>query len=311
MEASALLCRGIRWPASPGTPQLSLDDAQQASRDVKLARGTRIGFRVLPGRWCLGHQLVADKDHRTLVPCPRQTLITSGTQCDLCEAADQTRAMHDFHRSDRASPGLRDYLNQPHWLYIATFAHGVTKVGTAANPSKWRRLAEQGAIVARFVAWCPDGASVRRLEDALSSGLGITQQVRANSKVRGLLEGHASTEQLDRVNAEAATSARCLLAEHLGASGSTSRIVEERWHLPEPGVELLAGLNAKSLQPYPADLTTAEHGFTSISVLGQVIGVSIEGQSGLFVANAALLKGRKLELGPHVTKAPPVQSALF
>ena len=90
-----MLCRGIRWPGTPGSPRLALDDAGHQGRDAVLEPGTRLGFTVLPGRWCLGHQLIQDRTHRTLVPCPQDALIANGTQCAACEAADQSRAMHD------------------------------------------------------------------------------------------------------------------------------------------------------------------------------------------------------------------------
>ena len=311
METPALLCRGIRWPAAPGTPSLVLDGENEHARDVVLEAGTRLGFTVLPGRWCLGHQLIADRTHRTLVPCPTGSLIASGTQCAPCEAADQSRPMHEFHRTGRASPGLRDYLDQPHWLYVATFAQGTTKVGTAANPNKWRRLAEQGAISARYVAWCPDGVSVRNLEDLLTSELGFTQQVRANSKVRGLLENHVTTAELDALNATRAKAARTLLAQLDPGTLAGSHAVEETWTPPPQGRVLLGGFDAHRLQPYPGFLAEGSHGFCVAAVSGQVLGVELGGQPELFVANAAVLKGRKLALGEHVTQSPPVQGALF
>ncbi|MBV1779885.1 DUF2797 domain-containing protein [Paeniglutamicibacter sp. ABSL32-1] len=311
MESTALLCRGIRWPASPGSPRLALDDAEHRGQDVALEPATRLGFTVLPGRWCLGHQLIQDRNHRTLVPCPHEALIAHGTQCAACEAADQSRAMHDFHRSGRAGPGLRDYLGQPHWLYVATFAQGTTKVGTAADPSKWRRLAEQGAISARYVAWCPDGASVRNLEDLVTGQLGFTQQVRANSKVRGLLENHDTTAGLDALNAARAASARSLIAGLGPGILAGSHAVEETWSAPEQGRVLLEGFDAHKLQPYPGFLGEAAHGFEVAAVSGQVLGVRLGGQPEIFVANAALLKGRKLALGDYVTDSPPVQGSLF
>ncbi|MFL4473229.1 DUF2797 domain-containing protein [Paeniglutamicibacter sp. MACA_103] len=311
MENPALLCRGIRWPASPGSPRLALDDAEHRGHDAALDPGTRLGFTVLPGRWCLGHQLIQDRTHRTLVPCPDQALVATGTQCTACEAADQSRAMHDFHRSGRASPGLRDYLDQPHWLYVATFATGTTKIGTAAGPSKWRRLAEQGAISARYVAWCPDGASVRILEDLVTGRLGLTQQVRANSKVRGLLESHDTSARIDALNATSADSVRSLLAGLGPGILAGSRVVEETWKAPDAGRELLEGFDAQALQPYPASLAEAAHGFEVAAVSGQVLGVRLGGQPEIFVANGALLKGRKLALGDYVTDSPPVQGALF
>ncbi|MCV9996176.1 DUF2797 domain-containing protein [Paeniglutamicibacter sp. ZC-3] len=311
MESAALLCRGIRWPSTPGNPRLVLDDAEHHGHDVALEPGTRLGFNVLPGRWCLGHQLIRDRHHRTLVPCPQDALIANGTQCAACEAADQSRAMHDFHRSGRAGAGLRDYLDQPHWLYVATFATGTTKVGTAADPSKWRRLAEQGAITARYVAWSPDGASVRHLEDLVSTELGFTQQVRANSKVRGLLENHDTTGRLDELNDEAATTVRALVAGLAPGILAGSRVVEETWNAPEQGRVLLAGFDAQDLQPYPGFLGEAAHGFEVAAVCGQALGVRLGGQPEIFVANAALLKGLKLVPGDHVTDSPPVQGALF
>ncbi|RAX49808.1 DUF2797 domain-containing protein [Arthrobacter sp. AQ5-05] len=311
METRALLCRGIRWPAAPGTPSLVLDDENRHARDVVLEPETRLGFRVLPGRWCLGHQLIADRTHRTLVPCPTGSLIASGTQCAPCAAADQSRPMHEFHRTGRAGPGLRDYLDQPHWLYVATFAQGTTKVGTAANPSKWRRLAEQGAISARYVAWCPDGVSVRDLEDLLTSELGFTQQVRANSKVRGLLENHVGTVELDALNASRAEAARSLLASLDPGTLAGSHTVEETWTPPPQGQVLLAGFDARRLQPYPGNLAEGPHGFCVAAVSGQVLGMELGGQPEMFVANAAVLKGRKLALGEHATQSPPVQGALF
>lgn len=75
-------------------------------------------------------------------------------------------------------------MAQPHWLYLATFADGTTKVGTTAGPRKRSRLAEQGALFATYLAASPDGRRVRFLEDALTSRLGLTQTVRA---VRALL----------------------------------------------------------------------------------------------------------------------------
>ncbi len=311
MGTTALLCRGIRWPSAPGTPYLALEDSGQREHDVLLEPGTGLGFTVVPGRWCLGHQLIHDKSHRTHVPCRAQALLSSGTQCPDCVAADESRPMHDFHRSGRAGSGLRDYLAQPHWLYIATFAQGTTKVGTAAEPSKWRRLAEQGALSARYVAWCPDGAAVRILEDLVTSELGFTQQVRANSKVRGLLENHESTKQLDARNADEAAGVRGMLTGLDPELLAGSRVSCETWSPPDQGLGLLAGFDAQALQPYPGKLGEGEHGFSVSSVSGQVLGVRLGGQPEIFVANAALLKGRKIVIGEHATAPPPVQSALF
>ncbi|WP_051059882.1 hypothetical protein [Paeniglutamicibacter gangotriensis] len=311
MQDPWLLCRGIGWPSEPGTPALVLDDAQGHGHDVPLEPGTVLGFTVLPGRWCLGHQIIKDRTHRTLVPCPSDEQLSAGTQCTGCQSLDESRAMHDFHRSGRAGAGLRDYLGQPHWLYVATFAHGTTKIGTAAGPSKWRRLAEQGAIAARYVAWCPDGAVVRILEDLATSELGLTQQVRAASKARGLLENPVGSAALEALNAAAAAEARTLVSGLDAGILAGSQVVEETWEAPEQGRELLAGFDTQLLQPYPEYLSHGQHGFVVHSISGQVLGVGLLGQPETFVANAALLKGRKLVFGTYVTEPPAVQGALF
>jgi hypothetical protein len=51
---------------------------------------------------------------------------------------------------------------------------GSTKVGTASGPRKWNRLAEQGAVAARYVARAQDGRVVRILEDLVTAESGLT-----------------------------------------------------------------------------------------------------------------------------------------
>ena len=276
-----------------------------------LSSGSAIGFAVLPGRWCLGHQLVHDRTHRTHVPCPDDREISHGTQCESCTAADQTRAMHDFHRSGRAGAGLREYLMQEHWLYIASFANGATKVGTAANPSKWRRLAEQGAICASYVGWAADGAQIRILEDTLTRELGIGQQVRAQAKVRGLIESHITDAALRALTSNTAAHARKLMAELPDAGATTFAAVHEDWQPPLLAAGLIAGWKANALQSYPAEPTGGEHGFVVESVLGQILGVRLGAETDTFVFDATKLKGRKLRLGNHTTDVPAIQTALF
>ena len=317
MPDQALLCRGVLWPAGPvgpagpGVPRLALRDAGDEDRGIGLPAGVELGFEVLPGRWCLGYQVVHDRMHRTQVPCPADASVARGTQCASCEAADQSRAMHDFHRSGRAGAGLRDYLMQEHWLYVASFAHGVSKVGTAANPSKWRRLAEQGAISARYVGLAADGAQVRILEDLVTGELGLTQQVRASSKVRGLLDSRSSLAELEAATADWAAQVRGLLEGLPERGDGTFTVLDEPWAAPAQASALLEGWEANALQPYPADLAAGGHGFTVAAVLGQGLGVRLGNAPDLFVVDASLLKGRKLVPGPYVTKSPAIQSALF
>ena len=83
-------------------------------------------------------------------------------------------------------PALTAYLGQPHLLYIATFAHAASKVGTAAAPRRRTRLDEQGPMFATYLTEAPDGRAVRHLEDTLSRELGLAQAVRGTAKTAAL-----------------------------------------------------------------------------------------------------------------------------
>ncbi|WP_449373895.1 hypothetical protein [Arthrobacter psychrolactophilus] len=157
------LVRGIS--SGPAGPVLSLQTDDGAAR-LPLAAGQWLRFEVLsgdgiPSRFCLGFTRLQESGEHEHFPCPSGQPAERGFQCGACFSKDQLRLMHDFHRSGQGSVGLKAYLAQQHWLYIATFADGTTKVGTASERSKWSRLAEQGALVARYVARAQDGAVVQ------------------------------------------------------------------------------------------------------------------------------------------------------
>jgi hypothetical protein len=314
-----VLCHGVAWPESDGIPRLALRAADGAPADVVLAPGTRLGFAVLPGTWCLGYTTVASRTERTSVPCPDRAPASRGHQCGPCFARDDTRHMHDFHRSGIAPPGLRDYLAQEHWLYVATFAHGASKVGTAAAPGKWRRLAEQGAVAACYVALAADGRTVRVLEDAVTARLGIGQAVRAAAKAAGLAAAPASGDGApDALNARLAGTVRGFLRDFRrgAADGEPFTVAEEAWAPPAVSRLLLQAWREGRTQAYPGRplpgrLGEGDHGFTVDAVLGQVLLVRLADSPVPFVADAASLKGKLLRPGNHATAAPAVQEPLF
>jgi len=217
---------------------------------------------------------------------------------------DDSRLIHDFHRGGRVPPGLRAYLMQPHWLYVATFANGASKVGTASHLRKWNRLAEQGAVVARYVARAEDGRVVRLLEDMITREAGLPQQVRAAAKAAALLAPAAAVD-LDALNGRLAGEVRTLLA---GAGGEGFAVVDERWVRPQ--------LSAKACAPaarhaYPHDLGAGTHGFRIDSLSGSIALAALDGSGLDFVVNLGQLKARVIELGDHGSDVPAVQESLF
>lgn len=316
MTDTRYLVHGVFWDAEPaqpgktgtpdgGHPVMRLQDPDGGFTDLPLGAGTRLGFRLAAaGKYCLGHHKVhgpADRDH---VLCPARAQAVRGSQCRRCFVVDDSRLIHDFHRGGRVPPGLRAYLMQPHWLYVATFAGGASKVGTAANLRKWKRLAEQGAVVARYVARADDGRVVRILEDMATRDAGLPQQIRSAAKAAALT-GPAPAVELDALNDGLASGVRELLA---GAGGGGFEIVDELWLRP--------GLSDAACAPavrhaYPHELSAGAHGFRIDSLSGSIALAGLDGADLEFVVNLGQLKARTIEFGAHGTDVPAVQESLF
>ncbi len=317
MTDTRYLVHGVFWDGPPpvpgpesgqsggGRPVLRLQDPAGPFTALALDAGTRLGFRLAAGgKSCLGHHKVhgpADRDH---VPCPARAAATKGSQCERCLVLDDSRLIHDFHRGGRVPPGLRAYLMQPHWLYVATFANGASKVGTASHLRKWNRLAEQGAVVARYVARADDGRVVRLLEDLVTRDAGLPQQVRSAAKAAALVAPAPGVE-LDALNGRLAGNVRTLLA---GAGGGGFEVLDEQWVRPELAATACA---PAARHAYPHDLGSGTHGFRIESLSGSFALAALDGSALEFVVNLAQLKARVIELGDHGSAVPAVQEALF
>lgn len=304
MLTGPFLCHGVSWSRSG--PFLTVATPQGAPASLPLdSLPISLGFRLLSDRgerFCLGYSKVLGPTDRRSFSCPEQTTAERGYQCGHCFARDDFRFMHDVHRSGVAPSGLAAYLAQDHWLYIATFADGSTKVGTASDRSKWSRLAEQGAVVARYVAHAEDGRVVRVLEDAVTRHAGLPQAVRSAAKTAALARPLAPSE-LDVVNTGAADVVRELLASGVGIDGFEA--VEEQWLPPGSWEQVLTA----RAPVYPLSLEAGDHGGSVLALLGQT--ALLELPEGEFLVNLALLRGRRIELGKFRSVAVAVQDELF
>jgi hypothetical protein len=312
------LVHGVFWDGTPVSapgagqpdgglpPVLRVQDPDGNFTDMTLDAGTRLGFRIAgDGKSCLGHHKVHGPADRNHVVCPARGPAVKGSQCERCFVLDDSRLIHDFHRGGRVPPGLRAYLMQPHWLYVATFAGGASKVGTASHLRKWNRLAEQGAVVARYIAHADDGCVVRILEDMITRDLGVPQQVRSAAKAAALVSPAAAAE-LDALNARLAGESRVLLSR---TGGEGFKVVDERWVRPA----LSAGACTQAARhAYPHDLGSGAHGFRIDALSGSIALAALDGASGLeFVVNLGHLKARVIEFGDHGSDVPVVQELLF
>ncbi|WP_181034469.1 DUF2797 domain-containing protein [Arthrobacter sp. 08Y14] len=301
------LSAGVSW--DDDGPYLALRSPVGVSLQKRLNAGTVLSYRVLPGedgalRHCLGSVKVQDRHTRIAQPCPEHSAAERGYQCGPCFARDDWRLVHNVHRSGIASPGLQLYLEQPHWLYVATFADGTSKVGTAAAGRKRLRLVEQGAVAARYVARADDGRVVRILEDLVAAEAGLVQAVRAGTKAAALAQPLAE-EFLDRTNSLHAAKVRELLT---GADIRGFSVVAETWERP---AQARVVLDAAGAVAYPLDPGSGEHAMVIEAMVGAAALVTVEGSDTPLLADLARLKGRRLNLGAYQARLPALQTALF
>ncbi|MGW2134245.1 DUF2797 domain-containing protein [Streptomyces coelicoflavus] len=302
--SGTFVCHGITWAS--GDPRLLLAPVTGGPLVYTPVMGRRLGYQVSDtGRWCTGRYRFADRVRVEALACPDRAPADAGGQCAACAGRDDFRFAHRFHSGGHVPDALAVYMAQPHWLYLATFADGTTKVGTAAEPRKRSRLDEQGALIATYLARSADGRAVRFLEDSLTRHLGLTQTVRAAAKLTALAELRdlvpargAHQQHLDR-----ATEA---------LSGLNVPATPEPWTPPSEGDLLRASGTGRAL--YPHDPRAGEHGWTVLSCLGSQVLVALadEGEQLAYLLDLNALKGRRIILGAQFCSPPAaVQSALF
>ncbi|MET7740284.1 DUF2797 domain-containing protein [Streptomyces sp. NPDC005385] len=295
------VCHGITWAS--GDPRLLLAPVAGGPLVYAPVMGRRLGYQVSgTGRWCTGRYRFADRVRVEAVACPDRAPAEAGGQCAACAGRDDFRFAHRFHSGGHVPDALAAYMAQPHWLYLATFADGTTKIGTAADPRKRSRLDEQGGLVATYLARSADGRAVRFLEDALTRRLGLTQTMRAAAKLTALAElrdlapaGAAHQQHLDR-----ATEALSVPA------------TPEPWTPPGDGDLLRTPETGRAL--YPHDPRSGEHGLTVLSCLGSQVLATLDddGEQLPYLLDLGALKGRRIVLGAQFSSPPAVvQSVLF
>ena len=257
-----------------------------------------------PSRYCTGRYTFTQTFHVQPVTCPDRAQAARGGQCDRCSQRDEFRLAHHAHRSSLPPPALAAYLSQPHWLYLATFAHGLTKVGTAAAPRRRSRLDEQAAMCATYLAQAPNGTEVRVLEDAVSQQMRLPQTSRTTAKAHGLLSPDPS--RMRELHEQAIAEAVNVLAG-LGIAADP-----QPWCPPADSIALLSPPATDARSPYPHDLREGQHGFTIKACAGSVALISIAGHHATqYVIDLSRLEGRRVTFGDYASPPASIQTLLF
>ena len=295
------VCHGVTW--ATGDPRLLLAPLHDGPLVYAEIMNQRLGFAVGTGRWCTGRYRFADTVRVEALACPDRAPAGQSDQCARCFRQDEFRFAHQFHQDGNVPEALRQYMGQPHWLYLATFADGASKVGTAAELRKQSRLDEQGALIATYLSKSSDGRAVRHLEDAITRGLQIPQTVRAATKLKALAALTDLTAATTTHDHHVARAADALTAMDIS-------VMLEKWNPPVEGGRMRVAKGVRML--YPHDLREDEHGFTIVSCVGTQVLATLDGDDGLdYVLDLGTLKGRRITFGPFSSPATAVQSSLF
>lgn len=307
---SLALCHGVGFSPGAPAPVLRLRQGEQWSEEP-LAPGRALSLEVGELKWCLGYVSMSGDGRSSHHTCPRTKALNSGTQCAACRRLDQTKFMHQFHKTGQAPEGLRRYLEQPHFLYVASFANGTTKVGTTSTQSKWTRLASQGAVCARYIARAADGAAIRILEDLVTEHCGLRQQVRQKAKIQGLSSWEHNLNSLQALNAEEAGRARGFLGAQRGLEGYGISLLDEPWHQPGYAQAVVQAWDERRVHGWTGTLPGSTVSVHLHGVLGQSLLVDTGEGSNLVLLDAADLKNRSVLVGSASFQHQGGQASLF
>jgi hypothetical protein len=302
------LVLGVSW--SSGRPELDLRAVATGVRERRPLLDRPLGFEVrTPGRFCTGWYGFADGVGQ-LLPCPAgRRAVTSG-QCEDCALRDQFRFAHQGHVGGYVPAALEPYLREPQWLYVATFADGFSKVGTAVEGRRQTRLDEQGPALAHYVARAADGRLVREAEDTVTRELELPQHRRGAAKAAAVAHP-APPDRVAARHAETVSQVVRLLAETVWGPGLD--VVTAAWVPPGATGALRQPPPHGSWVEYPHDPTVGRHGLQVEACAGAVaLARTEDGPDAVrYVVDLSRLKGVRLVPGSYRSPAAEVQEALF
>ena len=182
------------------------------------------------------------------------------------------------------------------------------KVGTSTVANAGKRLAEQGAWLARFVAETADGRIVRTLEDEVTEYTGLPQSVSARRKLRGLLSPVADVELEEHLAAEAQRALDDVVLPNAGdrVTPLDPRLRRVAWRHPVAGHQALG-----TLIDYPLSVGRGRHDLVLQTAVGRHLIAGRPGGDDHFVFDPAPLYGLWREVGDFGSDEIAIQDSLF
>jgi hypothetical protein len=202
-------------------------------------------------------------------------------------------------------------MGQPHWVYIATFADGSSKVGTAADQRQKSRLDEQGAVVATYVARTADGRIARNVEDAVSRECEVVQSKSRSAKLSALATP-LPAQQLQERHDELLNSVMPLVDSLARTSTGVSGL-RTQWVMPDEMKAIVTAPPRGGWPVYEHEVQAGEHGLYFEGCCGQTALVHAEESEDpvRYLIDLGKLKGLRITAGQFSSPGSAVQNALF
>lgn len=250
----------------------------EPEQELRFSMRDRFRFSLEETRLCTGYYDFAE-DRRKV--CPHGAVPEKKSQCEDCL---ESEGFVPWLRCDGRDipplkPAVREYIESPHYLYLANFGDEMVKVGMASQKRKAARLDDQGPLAAIYVAK-GQGIAIRQLEVEISR-MGYTEFMRRSKKLRLLTEGGSQAEAqrslqqaFDHIRAQLQDEYRPLLLEKpepyelLPAARKARSFSELDELLPEPGKILDTEVLAASGSVVVVD----DGGIRAALDLGEIVG---------------------------------------
>lgn len=157
-----------------------LYDSVTQQREKIPLRNSDLHFELSTERHCVGTYIQGEYQ-----PCDNNAILykESQTECFACEQKLGFKSAFLFGQAPNEL--MKEHLATDHIIYLAYFASGTIKVGTAAQSRKYLRLLEQDALIGMHIAH-KSGFEISEFEHAISKQLGITEFVRGSAKRKSL-----------------------------------------------------------------------------------------------------------------------------